>query len=313
VNGRRLDVHAIRIGFAHSRVDFEHRNTVAVDRHFDQFALDDAAKQLPGGDRVELHAEGVVAVGRERVHDGNPATRPERRALDVLHLRSGARNFDGRFRRAGLWIPDRQSTDPARSPQIPVHQGRGESLHVGHVVEPAADGVGRQKRGHIHIQVQQIADGARVLRAIQALKRPASRIRVQRRRKIQPRFHGGGKGRDRRNIRATRADGGHHAQAQLADHFLGGLGNLRILADPGGVEAGQREIAGALFPTIVVTANAVLLHESRLRVGDGGRGVRDGDGRFGGWSAHASRRRLRLRFSRMNHKAEDAHDQAEAW
>ena len=99
VNPRRHDVHAVRIGFAHARVDLEHRGALAVDRHFEQLALDRAAEQLAGRDRVQLHAEAVFAVRREGVHRRDAAARAERRALDVLHLRAGARHLVGELRR----------------------------------------------------------------------------------------------------------------------------------------------------------------------------------------------------------------------
>ena len=164
VNPRRHDVHAVRIRFAHARVDLEHRDALAVDRHFEQLALDRAAEQLAGRDRVQLHAEAVVAVRRERVHRRDAAARAERRAFDVMHLRAGARHLVGELRRAGLRIADGQRADAARGAQVAFHQRRRERLRVGDVVEAGADRVGRQERVDVDVDRQQRAHRAACIR-----------------------------------------------------------------------------------------------------------------------------------------------------
>ena len=74
------------------------------------------------------------------------------------HLRLGARHFVGRFGRAGIAIAERKARDPARGAQIAVEQRRRERLDVGDVIEPGADGVGRQKRVDVDVKGEQVVN-----------------------------------------------------------------------------------------------------------------------------------------------------------
>ncbi len=256
VNPRRDDVHAVRIGFAHARVDLEHRGALAVDRHFEQLALDRAAKQLAGRNRVQLHAEAVFAVGRERVLDRDAAARAERRALDVVHLRAGARNLVGELRGARFRIADRQRADAARRAQVAFHQRRRERLRVGDVVEAVADRVGRQERVDVDVDRKQRAHRARVFGAIEALERTAAGIGIERRGLIEPRFHRRRKRREHGRFGTTRVRRRHHARAQLADHFLRDFGDCCVVADLRRVKTCQRQSAGVVLVAIVVAGRA---------------------------------------------------------
>ena len=149
---------------------------------------------------MQLHAEAVVAVGREGVLDRDAAARAERRALDVVHLRAGARHLVGEFGGARLRIADRERADAARRAQVAFHQRRRKRLRVGDVVEAVADRVGRQERVDVDVDREQRAHRARVLGAIEALERPAAGIRIERRGLIEPRFHRGGKRREHRAL-----------------------------------------------------------------------------------------------------------------
>ena len=162
VNRRRLDLEAVlRIGLAHPHVEVEQRGALAVDRHLDLFldvhrrhrgAAVDAAERLV----VQRHLDDVVAVGREGVHDGDAAARAHRRAVDVAHLRPGAADLVGDRGGAGVAVADREAADRARRAQVAFHQRRRERLHVGDVVEAAADRVGRQERVDVDVDAEQI-------------------------------------------------------------------------------------------------------------------------------------------------------------
>ena len=79
--------------------------------------------------------------------------------------------------RRRLAIADREPADLARRAQVALEQRRRERLHVGDVVEALAERVGRQERGDVDVEREQIVHGARVLGAVQTLERPPARIR----------------------------------------------------------------------------------------------------------------------------------------
>ena len=70
--------------------------------------LEDAAEQLAGRRPVQHDAERVVAVGRERVLDGEAAARAPRRALDV-HASATACAEPCRSLRSALAVSDRRA------------------------------------------------------------------------------------------------------------------------------------------------------------------------------------------------------------
>ena len=65
-------------------------------------------KRKPHGVAVQLHPEGVVAVGREGVHDRDAAAGAERRAVDARHLRGGLRHAVERLGGLRLGVADRE-------------------------------------------------------------------------------------------------------------------------------------------------------------------------------------------------------------
>ena len=92
---------------------------------------------------MQLDAEDVVAVGRERVHDRDAAARAVRRTLDVPHLRCVLGNWNVAALGVALRSPTARRLICARRAQVAFHQRRRERLRVGDVVEAVADGVGR--------------------------------------------------------------------------------------------------------------------------------------------------------------------------
>ena len=121
VDGRRLEEQAGR-DFRHLRIDIEQRLALAVDGDVDLLAFGRAAEEEAVGVAVELDAELVVAVGGKRVHDGDAAARPERRAIDAAQLRRRLRHAVVRFTGLGVRIADRQRGDRARRAQVAFHQ-----------------------------------------------------------------------------------------------------------------------------------------------------------------------------------------------
>ena len=111
--------------------------------------------------------------------------------------------------------------------------------------KPCADGVGRQERGDVDVEVEQVLDRARVLGAVQPLERRDGRDSGAPRRVVDARL------RAQSPAPASAAGAGrlsprrrHHARAQLADHLLGDLG---VLIDRRRVEVLQRQPAGLRF------------------------------------------------------------------
>ena len=105
-NRRRLEIHPGRVGFRHARVDVEERDAFAVDRKLDLLAAHDAAVELPRRNRVQHHAQDVLAVRGKDVDDRDAAARADRRALDVMELRHRARHLERRLPRG--WRCDRR-------------------------------------------------------------------------------------------------------------------------------------------------------------------------------------------------------------
>ncbi len=250
VERRRLDGEAGLL-FAEARVDRQQREPRAVERHFDLFAGTRVAEQVAERLGEEVHAEHVVAVGRERVVNGDAAAGAGRRAVDAFHLRRRLRQLEGRLRGRTVGIADRQHRDAARGAQIAFHQRRREGLHVGDVVEPVADRVGGQERRHVDVEIEQVPNLARVLGAVQSLERAPPRIRVGRRGRIHARFERGDQLRDLSVGGPPRAARRHHAGAQLVDHLFR---EFAIGRRAGHVPAGQRQFAR--LAAIVVTAGA---------------------------------------------------------
>ena len=146
----------------------------------------------PVGIECNCMRNDVLAVGREGVHHRDAAARAERRALDVAHLRAGARHLVGGGGRRRLRIADRERADAVGGAQVAFHQRRREALRVGDVVEAGADLIRRQERADVDVEREQRVHGARVLGAIQALERAMAGIRIERRGLIEPRLHRGG-------------------------------------------------------------------------------------------------------------------------
>ena len=97
--GLRLEV-VLGIRLAHPSVELERRHALAVDRHVNLlFQAERAHRRSTGqpAERLVVHRrlEDVFAVGREHVDFGHAAASTDRRAVDVRHLRSGARNLVG--------------------------------------------------------------------------------------------------------------------------------------------------------------------------------------------------------------------------
>ena len=259
---RRLNVHPVRIGLAHPRVDVEQCGARAVDRHLDLLPSRRAAVELSGRDRVQHHPEDVLAVGRERVHDGDAAARAERRALDVMELVGGARHLVGRLARRRRAVADREVADLRRRAQVPFEHRRGEGLHVGDVVEVVAHGVGGEERFDVDVDFQQVVHRTAVFSAIQPLERTPARIRLLGGHFVDPQFKRCRERFDRGGVGAAR--GGrrrHHPRAELADHFFRELG---VLIDAARIEVLEREAAG--FRLVVVATRAVFVDQTILRV-----------------------------------------------
>ncbi len=149
-------------------VPVEQLHALAVDRHLELFALDPAEHGLEvAGDA--FHLERVLAVGRELVFDEHPAARAERQAFDVIVLRRVRRHVEHRLRRRRR-LADREPADLSGRRQVRFHERRRHRQRAGDVVEAAGRIIGRQELRRVHVQRQQVANGVRVLGAVQPVK-----------------------------------------------------------------------------------------------------------------------------------------------
>ena len=192
------------------------------------------------------------------------AARAPRRALDMVHLRLRARHLDSEFRRRRGLVANRKARDPARRAKVAFHERRRHRLHVRDVVEPRADCVGGKERVHVHVDVQQLLDRARILCPAQSLEHAMSGIRIERGGGVDSGLERSRKRHERAAIRATRARRRHHAGPKLPDHPLGNFG---VLVGVCGIKGDKRQAAGT--PLFTVAADAVLLDDVRCGRGSG--------------------------------------------
>ncbi len=294
-DGDRLgaQVHAVGVGAVHPPVHVEQRHAFPVHRDLDLLGRlgrvqrgAAVAVERAGGLVVERHAEAVGAVGRERVLHREAATRAERRALDLLTLRGGARNEERHLARGGRLVAHRQAADLGGSGEIRLHHRRRQQLGVGDVVEVRHLGVERQVVAGVHVEAHQVAHRLRVLGAVEALERAAARRGHLRGAGIGGGFERGGQAIERRVGGTTSAGRRHLPGAHLADHLLGDIERIGRSCD---LVALQAEPTG--FRAIVVATGARLLHHG-LWCRDTRRGaLRGGD------------RRLRMRGQRTGRRA----------
>jgi hypothetical protein len=155
----------------------------------------------------------------------------------VVHLRLRARNLERRLGRTGVAIAERDGRNLRRRPEVAFEQRRRHALHVGDVVEAGAHRVGRQEGVDVDVEIEELADGARVLGAIEALEHPAPGVRVRGRRGVDAGLERHRERLQRFRVGAPRAGRRHHAGAQLADHLLA---DFRVIRDLRDVERRER-------------------------------------------------------------------------
>ena len=189
----------------------------------------------------QLRLDHVFAVERQRRLRQHAADGPNRQSLDVPVLGSILPNAEGFGGDADLGIADGERAHLASGADISLQQHGRNAQHVGDVVEPVGRVVGRQQRGRVDLQRQQVANGVGVLGAIQPVHELAARIGTRGggpvQRGAQPAdqpLTGGAVG--LRN--ALRR---HHAHAHLADHLLP---DVRCLGRLGEIQAFERQPAG---------------------------------------------------------------------
>jgi hypothetical protein len=261
--GTDVDGHGLhrepRLLLAHPRVDVEDGHARAIDGDLDLLVGRGTAVEQPQRLGVEIHAEHVVAVGGERMLHGDAAPRAQRRALGPLELRGRLRQLERRLRGGALGVAHGQHRHAAGCAQVALHQGRRKGLHVGHVVEAVADGVGRQERGDVHVEADQMLHRARVLGAVQPLERAPAGIRRCAGQQVHPLLQRRGEPSEIGLRRAPRPSRRHHPGPELPDHLLGGLPRF---VRTGQRPALQRQPSG-LRP-VVVAGRAVLPHQFGL-------------------------------------------------
>src|SRR5262249_49572218 len=92
-----------RRGFGHAWINVQQRHTFSVDRNF-ELLVGHPTKELTRRSAMQQRPERVVSVRWKVVHDGNPTTRAEWRAIDMPQLRCGSRKLVHNRRRVGLRI-----------------------------------------------------------------------------------------------------------------------------------------------------------------------------------------------------------------
>ncbi len=226
--------------------------------------LEAAHRAQVGAEQLRLdHVLAVERQGRLRQH---AADGPDRQPLDVPVLRSILANAEGLGGDANLGIADGERAHLAGGADVSLQQHRRNAQHVGDVVEPVGRVVGRQQRGRVDLQRQQVADGVGVLGAVEPVHELAARIGTRGGGPVQRGAQPADQPLARGAVGLRNALRRHHAHAHLADHLLP---DVRCLGRLGEIQAFERQTAG--LGAGVMAGDAVLL--------DGGAVGRSGRGR----------------------------------
>ena len=211
---------------------------------------DDVVVLLPS----QQDLDGVLRVERKVISNQRAALRAERQIVAqalVLHERFGnLERIDDRYARG---IADGEPAERARGRQVIFEQRRRDRQYARDVVEAfLIRFVRRQQRTSIDLETQQIADGVRVLVAVQTVNRNPARMRFRRRRRVQVTFQRR-RGRIVGHAVRTRPPGRRHlAGAKLRDDLFP---LLRVVSNALHVQAVDLE--GCRFQSRVVTRDAV--------------------------------------------------------
>ena len=192
----------------------------------------------------------------------NAATGSERQPFDVLVLRKIGANAIGGGGRGDVHVAHRLAADIPGSREVALHQRRRHAENVGDVIEAAALVVGRQQRGGVHIQPDEIVDGVGVFGAVQPVHGGVPGIGFCGGRAIERGLEIGRQSVECRCVRARHPLRRHGAGAQLANHLLPGLRRGRHVAEVGALE---RKPARAKF--IAMAGGAVSANHGLLRGG----------------------------------------------
>ena len=127
----------------------------------------------------------VLAVLNERVGHRRAAARAQGQAGQMIFLREVGRQANDVALERRLRAADRQAADFLRGRDVAVQQRRRQVADR-HVVEAVTAVIGRQKRGGVDVESQQVSDGVLILGPIQAAERVrAARIRFGGGRRIE--------------------------------------------------------------------------------------------------------------------------------
>src|SRR6187431_427833 len=113
----------------------------------------------------------VFGIQRKVVLDQQSATCAQRQAFNVPVLSAVRRSSIDLRNRNERRIPDGHSADLASRGEILLEQRWGDLQYVRDVVEAVAFVIGRQQLFDVNLNVEEIANGIAVFRAVEAVKR----------------------------------------------------------------------------------------------------------------------------------------------
>ena len=252
---RNADLHlafaARSFGFLDAPVSCRH------DERLEALTIQADVDLLAGTATLEVHFDGILSVQREVMANGKPAARTERQIVVhpvVLHqVPRDVVELDGRLHRD---VANRQPADPARRRQVALEQPGRHRQHVGIVVEPVHRVVGRQERGDVGIERQEIADGVGVLGAVQAMNAGASRVGPDRGIPIEGRLEADGETVLDRFFGPGQAGRRHVAASELTNDLFPHRGS-----GPDRLDADAFEGETCRLQPVVMTAETVAFDE----------------------------------------------------
>ena len=237
-----------------------HLDRGPVEENRDVVRLAQAADAVGVPALAQLDPQLVLGVDREVVVELRPAPGAERHPVDMAGLVQVGRHDERVGDRRPHRGADREPGDPARRREVALEPAGVEPAEA-HVVEAGARVVGGQQRGHVDVEVEQVADGVAVLGAVEAPQRGAP-----------PGVGVGGGGpvelglevRDeparRLAVRPRPARRRHHARPQLADDLLPDIRVVPHALEIEVVEGQPRRAQG-----VVVAGHAVAVEQRALR------------------------------------------------
>src|SRR5262249_8450585 len=145
----------------------EQLQPLSIEPHIQLVRAVDTVDRAAVEESTETNLHGVFAIGREVVAYDCAAPRKKRRFIALaLKLRKVRANRDPLGPGPDGRITHCQAADLLRGEEIALQQTWRDGQHIGDVVKTVSGFVGRQYRGAVNLEREQVPDGVRVFESV---------------------------------------------------------------------------------------------------------------------------------------------------